>query len=307
MPSIVTSNPFLDCFISNPSQVSSSVVEMCKAKVSKEMTTLDEMLCMDTADLYADMKQRQTGYVSPSSYNPEALFVSSRRHLVDWMTSLGEQMHLHTSTIHCAVLYLDKLLRSPNQILQNEWIFFATCCLSLAAKYEEMEEHCPLVPELLAATKLNNLGHTSLSFRNGELEVLRVLGWNLRAIPALHVVNYFLAKIPVFADDRWNKQRPTTQVFESVKKFAVFFSNLCLQQYSFQKYFPTHLAAAILLASRFAVKLEPRWRPELVQLTGYEEWEISVCFHHVWEHYASQFPNHISVRSASPRGVVGGP
>lgn len=273
---------------------------------TKRRAAIDEALGIDTTDLYLDMKERQVDYVSPQSYNPSAAFVSFRRYLVDWMTGIGEKLHLHTSTIHCAVLFLDKILRSRNDIPRSQWQLLATCCISLAAKYEEMEEDCPLLPDLLAVTKLNRIGHTSLTFREGELRVLQYLNWELRAIPPIHVVGYYMAKGSVFEDDIWHKyQQPPSKVYDSVQKFVIFFSNLCLQQYSFQQYLPTKLAAAILLASRVAVQLEPQWKPELTALTGYEEWEIEDCFSHLWNYYSSQYPNHVSsLRALSPRSVM---
>lgn len=157
--------------------------------------------------------------------------------------------------------------------------------------------------ELLRLTKLINVGHTSLSFREGELDVLRYLGWQLRAIPPIHIIGYFLAKGVTFVDDSWQGRDLIEKIPKYVKKYADFFCNLTLQEYTFQRYLPTHLSAAILLASRVALQLEPRWRPELVRLTGCEEIDIMDAFHHVWSYYEDQFPGHGS-RAISPRSVA---
>lgn len=154
---------------------------------------MDEILCVSTEDLYADMKERQVEYVSPSTYCPNATYLPYRRYLVDWMSDVGEQCRLHNSTVHVAILFLDKIFRSRN-IPRNEWQLLATACISVAAKYEEAEEHCPPIPELLRLTKLGHGGHTPLSFREGELSVLHYLNWELRAVPAIHVVGYYLSK-----------------------------------------------------------------------------------------------------------------
>ena len=267
--------------------------------------TIDEILNIDTRDLYLEMKGMQGDYVSPKTYNPSASYLSFRRYLVDWMTSIGETFRLHESTIHVSVLFLDKILRSRNDIPRGQWQLLATACISLAAKYEEAEEHCPHIPDLLRVTKLSAVGHTSLSFREGELEVLKLLNWKLRAVPAIHFVGYFAAKNVVFADDRWHNRAPLCKVAASIEKFGTFFANLSLQQYEFSQYYPSHLAAAIVLASRVAVKIEPQWREELTKLTGYDRSDIDVCFRHIWHCYASQFPNHVTqYRSVSPRSVV---
>jgi len=263
---------------------------------------IDETLGMQAADLFSDMLERQTDYVSPATYSPHASYIPYRRYLVDWMSDVGEQCALHTTTIHVAILFLDKIFRTRD-IPRSHWQLFATACLSVAAKYEEAEEHCPPIPDLLKLTKLAAVGHTSLTFREGEVEVLRNLGWKLRAVPPLHVIGYFLAKGATFEDDRWQGKELIEKIPKYIKKYAEFFCNLTLQEYSFQQYLPTHLAAAILLASRVSLQITPRWRPELQLLTGYEEKEILPVFNHVWEYYEEQFPGH-GARSISPRSVA---
>jgi len=277
------------------------VEEIMEARPYGLERNMDVVLNLDTADLYQDMVERQTDFVSPSSYNPNASFLPYRRYLVDWMSDIGEQFRLHSTTIHVAVLFLDKIFRSSD-IARSQWQLMATACLSVASKYEEAEEHCPPIPELLRCTKLNNAGHTSLSFREGECEVLRRLGWKLRAFPALHVAHYFLSKGVVLEDDLWQGRELISKIPKYVKKYAEFFCNLALQDYAFQQYLPTQLGAAVILASRVALQLEPRWRPELIRLTGYEEEEIVPIFNHVWTYYEEQFPGHGS-RSISPRSV----
>jgi len=197
---------------------------------------------------------------------------------------------------------MDKIFRSRD-IPRSQWKLLATACISVAAKYEEAEEHCPPIPDLLQLTKLSNAGINSLSFREGELEVLRSLGWKLRAVPPLHVIGYFLSKGTTFMDDTWQGRALIEKIPKYVKKYAEFFCNLTLQEYGFQQYLPTQLAAAILLASRVALQLEPRWRPELVRLTGFQESELTCAFQHVWSYYEEQFPGH-GARSISPRSVA---
>eukprot|EP00542_Grammatophora_oceanica_P019295 CAMPEP_0194030396 /NCGR_PEP_ID=MMETSP0009_2-20130614/3899_1 /TAXON_ID=210454 /ORGANISM="Grammatophora oceanica, Strain CCMP 410" /LENGTH=324 /DNA_ID=CAMNT_0038670335 /DNA_START=111 /DNA_END=1085 /DNA_ORIENTATION=+ len=278
------------------------VEETLESKAYGIETPIDEQLNMCTEDLFVDMKERQCDFVSPSTFTPNATYLPFRRYLVDWMSDVGEQCRLHNTTVHCSILFLDKVFRSRD-IPRSQWKLLATACISVAAKYEEAEEHCPPIPDLLQLTKLSSLGHTSLSFREGELEILRHLGWRLRAIPPLHVIGYFLAKGSCFEDDTWQGRSLIEKIPKYVKKYAEFFCNLTLQEYSFQQYQPTQLAAAILFAARTALQLEPRWRPELVRITGYDEDDIMPTFRHVWTYYEEQFPGHVS-RSISPRSVA---
>lgn len=247
------------------------------------------------------MMERQTNYVSPEVYSPYAEYLPFRRYLVDWMSDVGEQCHLHNSTIHCSILFLDKIFRE-NNVPRSKWQLIATACISVAAKYEEAEEHCPPIPDLLHLTRLSQAGHTSLSFREGEVEVLKYLNWTLRAVPPIHFLGYFLSKGAIFQDDTWQGRDLIEKIPKYVKKYADFFCNLTLQEYAFQQYLPSQLGAATLMASRVALNLHPRWRPELTRLTGYEESDISHVFDHVWNYYEEQFPGHGS-RSDSPRGV----
>lgn len=281
--------------------VSRSMEETMESAPYGIETPIDEELNMETEDIFHDMVERQIDYVSPSDYAPQASYLPYRRYLVDWMSDVGEQCRLHNSTVHVSILFLDKIFRS-NDIPRSQWQLLATACISVASKYEEAEEHCPPIPDLLQLTRLNQAGHTSLSFREGELEVLRHLGWRLRAVPPIHFMGYFLAKGTTFEDDTWQNRCLIEKIPKYVKKYADFFCNLTLQEYSFQKYLPSMLAAAILMASRVALQLQPRWRPELVRLTGYEEVDIIKVFTHVWSYYEEQFPGH-GLRSDSPRGI----
>jgi len=264
-------------------------------------TSIDEELNMDTEDLFRDMMERQVDYVSTNDYVPSASYLPYRRYLVDWMRDIGKRCRLHTSTVHVSILFLDKIFRS-NDIPKSKWRLLATACISVAAKYEEAEKNCPPIPYLLQLTSLKQRGHTSLSFREAESEVLQFLGWRLRAIPPIHFIGYFLAKGTTFVDDTWQNRDLIEKIPKYVKKYADFFCNLTLQEYSFQKYLPSVLAAAILMASRVALQLQPRWRPELVRLTGYDEADIIDVFSHVWSYYEEQFPGHGN-RSISPRSV----
>ena len=74
------------------------------------------------------------------------------------------------------------------------------------------------------------------------------------------------------------------------RKYALFFSEICLQDYSFQKYNTSHLAAGMLAACRRSLYIKPLWRKELTVLTSYSEADILQVYEHVWEHYMISFP-----------------
>ena len=92
-------------------------------------------------------------------------------------------------------------------------------------------------------------------------------------------------------------------IYIRIKPFSYFNFSQTLPEYAFSQYLPTELAAALILASRTALQLEPRWRPELARLTHLDEDDIQHIFQHVWSYYEEQFPGH-GTRAISPRSVA---
>lgn len=88
-----------------------------------------------------------------------------------------------------------------------------------------------------------------------------------------------------------------------IKKYNDFFANLCLQDYFYAQFSPSHLAASILYASRHALSLTPLWRPELEKLTGHSLEQVYQVFEHIWKFYADTFPSHARKSTASPKGI----
>lgn len=75
-----------------------------------------------------------------------------------------------------------------------------------------------------------------------------------------------------------------------VRKYADFFAELCLQEYTFQQYLPSVMAAAVVAAARRAVKIDPIWNPELEGLTTYNERQIFKAYKHLYNYYLESFP-----------------
>jgi Cyclin, C-terminal domain len=67
------------------------------------------------------------------------------------------------------------------------------------------------------------------------------------------------------------------KVTRYMKKYVEFFANLCQQDYSFQRYLPSTIAAASVLAARRALCVQPLWRPELETLSRCKLADITVC------------------------------
>lgn len=260
--------------------------------------SVDETINVDTLDIYYHMKHVQTNFVGPKTYTPDFPSSSYRRHLVKWMSDTGEKCELSSTTIYTSVLFLDKLMREDH-VPRTQLRFYAAVCISLAAKFEEAEELCPTTPEFLRATKLANDGITSACFLKGEMTVVKLLNYKLRAVTPSHITRYFLAKGVIFENDVYQssknpqkQQSPNSKLISRMKKYILFFCNLSLQDYTFQRYLASQLACAIVMASRASLKIKPLWRPELERLSGYEAFEIEPIFAHLWRYYEEQFPCH---------------
>ena len=76
-----------------------------------------------------------------------------------------------------------------------------------------------------------------------------------------------------------------------MKRYIEFFADLCLQDYTFQRFSPSMMAAAIVMASRKALAIRPLWRDELSVNTQYKWNDIKPCFKAVWSCYRFNFPN----------------
>ncbi len=59
----------------------------------------------------------------------------------------------------------------------------------------------------------------------------------------------------LFSDDTIAAQPLSVKVPRYMRKYMDFFADLCQQEFGFQQYRPTLLAAAIILASRTALKI----------------------------------------------------
>lgn len=92
-----------------------------------------------------------------------------------WMVDVCEYFHLHITTCHMAIAYLDRL--QPNEKFSRfEWQILAIACIIIAAKYNEMEEHVPGLKRIEEITQQEIPNDTFLYY---ELWTLKKMGWKL--------------------------------------------------------------------------------------------------------------------------------
>lgn len=91
------------------------------------------------------------------------------------MIDVAEYFSLHITTTHAAIAYLDRL--QPNEKFSRlEWQILAICCIIIAAKYNECEEH---VPPLKRIEEITQQSISNDIFLNYELWALKKMSWKL--------------------------------------------------------------------------------------------------------------------------------
>lgn len=130
----------------------------------------------------AEFKQRVHGS------NPS--YLSDRRFLVDWMFDLCELLEVSPVTYSTAVSYMDRSLLKSS-VHRNTHFPVATCCLLIAAKFEEQDVFVP------ALTEMSSLANEMLDapvLRATEMWVLTEgLGWGIKAATSCHFLDELLA------------------------------------------------------------------------------------------------------------------
>ena len=91
------------------------------------------------------------------------------------MVDVCEYFTLDPTTTHAAIAYLDRL--QPNEKFSRfEWQMLAICCILIASKYNECEDHVPDLSTLEEITQQSIPNETVLNY---ELWALKRMGWRL--------------------------------------------------------------------------------------------------------------------------------
>ncbi len=215
-----------------------------------------------------------------------------RRHTVDWLSNMGDDLNLQPVTIQSALSIFDEVLGS-RAFTYRDWKLLAICSLNVAAKYEEAELNMPMVSDI---AQVSETVLTTRSVTQGELRLAKALDWNLSRVTPMHFLGYYIHGGVIFDGDLCQGRRVEGRVFKYVKKYVNFFANLSQQDHSFLKYLPSILAAGVIMATRQVLCIFPLWREELVYLTGYSENDIVECKNELWGCYVCMFPNHCALR-----------
>ena len=132
----------------------------------------------------------------------------------------------------------------------------AITSICIAAKFEEVK--LPKISDYVLVCE--NL-FSEEQIRDAEVSVLQYLDWSINFTTVVEFLHFFLCQGVVYSSDSMvsTKRLNPGKVGEQMQKYAEFFADLCLQEFSFYQYSSLIIASAIICASRFQVGIIDSW------------------------------------------------
>ena len=146
-----------------------------------------------------------------------------------------------------------------------------------------------------------------------EVLLLNRLNWSLTIVSPLHYLGLYHRQGILYENDTLGYKPLRSAVSRFLVRYTDFFADFCLQEYTFNIYPPSLLAAAMVLAARRALNIVPIWNSALEDVLGYNETELIQVYETVWKYYAISFPSKVqeadelaaaALREAIENGVV---
>ncbi|ETI40652.1 hypothetical protein F441_13946 [Phytophthora nicotianae CJ01A1] len=264
------------------------------------------MVALEDRDVDAVYRAMLRQELLRPDFSKQYEYLKYRRVLVDWMAEVGEtHLRMRKEYVHAAVGYLEKVLaRDAPLPRKDRFQLLALSCLRVALKFLGTDEELPPMAEFW---EMGNRMYSHEEISDAEADIFQKLGWNLTMVTPLHFLQHYMGQTVLFADDQLLGSELVDEAHGYYCKYAEFFVDLVLQEYSLQVYRPSVLAASVLVASRKALGVTPLWRDELSVLTGYDEKQVAPCFQALWEHFEATFGprnKNIYERDDSPSGVT---
>lgn len=126
-----------------------------------------------------------------------------------------------------------------------------------------------------------------------EVLLLNRLNWSLTIVSPLHYLGLFHRQGILFDNDTLGYKPLRPAVIRFLVRYTDFFADFCLQDYAFNEYNPSLLAAAMVLTARRALNIVPIWNSALTDVLGYTETELHKVYDTVWKYYAVSFPSKV--------------
>eukprot|EP00826_Nyctotherus_ovalis_P001881 TRINITY_DN10346_c0_g1_i1.p1 TRINITY_DN10346_c0_g1~~TRINITY_DN10346_c0_g1_i1.p1 ORF type:complete len:260 (+),score=79.21 TRINITY_DN10346_c0_g1_i1:1092-1871(+) len=211
--------------------------------------------------------------------------VSNRKSLVDWMCDVGDNLEVSAEAIHKAVFYFDRIA-CDNHLKENELKSIALICILLAAKLTESDSTVNNVASLFRKI----IGSYKLSIMQYEAQIMQQLNWDLQHITAMEFIKFFASQGIVFSADVVNSGAPSEKAVKSLRQYAEFFADLCLQESEFIGSDSLVLAAGIIAAARKMLKFKKVWNKELEELVTVKREDAEICAEVILKKYETLFP-----------------
>ncbi|TDH64912.1 uncharacterized protein CCR75_000622 [Bremia lactucae] len=255
------------------------------AELSYEEQNVVALEDRDVDSVYRAMLRQE---LLRSDFSKPYEYLKYRRVLVDWMGEVGEtHLRMRKEYVHAAVGYLETYLARDTPLPRKDrFQLLALSCLRMALKFQGVEDE---LPPLADFWELGNRMYSHEDISDTEAEIFQKLGWRLVMITPLHFLQHYMNQTVLFADDWLLGSKIVDEAHGYYCKYAEFFVDFALQEYSLQVFRPSVLAASILMASRKALGVTPLWRDELTVLTGYDENQVLPCFQALWVHFEKTF------------------
>jgi len=220
-------------------------------------------------------------------YNPQLTNeeIINRKKLIDWMCDMGDTLKVSAETIHKAVAYFDHII-CENNLKEKELRSIALVCILLAGKLTERDPKITHIASLFR----KNMENSKINIRQYEAQIMDHLNWDLQRITAMEFINFFISQGIAFTSDSVNSSLPNEQTAKSLRQYAEFFTDMCLQEYEFISADSLLLASGIIAAARKMLKFKDVWRKELEILTTVKTKEAEDYAHIILSRYDKLFP-----------------
>ena len=211
--------------------------------------------------------------------------IASRKRLVDWMCDIGDSLKLNPETIHKAVNYIDHIM-CENRVEERELQDIALICILLSGKLTERD------PEVNSIVSLfrKRMSNPKLDLMKYEVQVLAHLDWDLKCITAMEFIQFFASQGILFSNDSIGSVQIAEQSAKSLRQYAEFFADLCLQEYELIQADPLIVSAGIIAAARKTLKFNKVWSEELEELTTVMKKEAENFGSSILKYYERLFP-----------------
>eukprot|EP00602_Paraphysomonas_sp_CaronLab_P013578 CAMPEP_0185040332 /NCGR_PEP_ID=MMETSP1103-20130426/38263_1 /TAXON_ID=36769 /ORGANISM="Paraphysomonas bandaiensis, Strain Caron Lab Isolate" /LENGTH=333 /DNA_ID=CAMNT_0027579589 /DNA_START=87 /DNA_END=1088 /DNA_ORIENTATION=+ len=197
--------------------------------------------------------------------NLRSSYLRFRSRVAEWMFDLGEYFDLHPTTIHAAISYMDRI--QPNEKFSTfQWQTVAICCITIASKYNEMEEDLPDLKSFSAIIEHDIPYNVALEY---ELWILKQMGWKLNArTPLAFLCCFSSLGVVSETDDEEHIPCGRSALDTLLQKQLSLLSTLAILDTRFKRFPASLIAAAIIYISRKTLGLQNIWNIELSEATG---------------------------------------